>query len=544
MRATPQQPPKDVVARYLWSLWRQGRRPDIEAFVRKAGDLPPTQLLAVLRVDQHEQWRAGERPSAEVYLQAFPQLLDCPETFRLIYDEILLRQEQGELIALDEYYRRFPPFAEYLWEQFQQQRPPTSEESLRWLASRNNFESNALPGADLESRPIDQAPLSIPPPTPQSDDVMGHPSTLEAQSKVASAAKQIAGPATWPKIPEYNVLAELGRGGMGVVYKARHRELNRLVALKMIRAGVPIEEAEIGRFRAEGKALGKLQHGNIVQIFEVGEYEGNPYFAVEFIEGGDLAGKLRVQLPQPQRAASIMQMLADAIHYAHQQGIIHRDLKPANVLLAADGTPKIADFGLAKRLDASKRRTASGAIFGTPYYMAPEQAEGLTHEVGPTADIYALGAMLYEMLAGRPPFRAATVLETLELVRLTDPVSPRLLQPGMPRDLETICLKCLEKDPKRRYASGAELAADLGRYLHGEPIHARRASVWELGKRWARRYPRAAATVAATVLVVACAFGVMTSLWLSARHAARQLEENRNELQRRLEDRTSVPPGK
>jgi serine/threonine-protein kinase len=273
-------------------------------------------------------------------------------------------------------------------------------------------------------------------------------------------------------VPGYEVLARLGRGGMGVVYQARQEGLNRLVALKMIVAGAQAEPADRARLRAEAQAQARLQHPNIVPIYEVGEAEGCPYLALEFVPGGTLGRKL-AGTPQPAAAAArLVEALARAVHHAHQHGLVHRDLKPANVLLAADGTPKITDFGLAKRLEGPQT-TASGEIRGTPSYMAPEQAADNPVAVGPAADVYALGAILYELLTGRPPFLAESALATLLQVRSLDPVPPRRMQPHVPRDLEMICLKCLHKDPSRRYPTAEGLAEDLRRFREGEPIVAR-----------------------------------------------------------------------
>jgi serine/threonine-protein kinase len=275
-----------------------------------------------------------------------------------------------------------------------------------------------------------------------------------------------------PRVPGYEVLGELGSGGMGVVYKARDARLKRLVALKMILSGPHARPEERERFRREAEAVARLQHPNVVQIYEVGEQDGRPYLALEYVGGGSLAGRLGGRPLPPDDAARLVRSLALAVHAAHLRGIVHRDLKPANVLLTEDGTPKVTDFGLAKRLDEAGQ-TQTGAVLGTPNYMAPEQALGDSRAVGPHTDVHALGAILYELLTGRPPFEGATLLETLDQVRSQDPPPPGRLRPGMPRDLETICRKCLEKEPARRYASAQALADDLGRYLDGQLIHAR-----------------------------------------------------------------------
>jgi len=286
--------------------------------------------------------------------------------------------------------------------------------------------------------------------------------------------------------PGYEILAELGRGGMGVVYQARQVRLNRLAALKMILAGRHAGAADLARFRREAEAVARLHHPHIVQIYEVGEHHGLPYLSLEYCAGGSLEKKLRGTPLRPAEAAALVQTLARATQAAHDKGIVHRDLKPANVLLAEDGTPKIADFGVAKYfgpaspdsagpdsasawLQLGENLTASGAILGTPSYMAPEQAGARGKEIGPAIDVYALGSILYECLAGRPPFKAATPLDTIRQVLEDEPVPPSLLQPRVPRVLESICLKCLQKDPARRYASARLLADELQQFQATDP---------------------------------------------------------------------------
>jgi hypothetical protein len=300
-------------------------------------------------------------------------------------------------------------------------------------------------------------------------------------------------------VPGYEILRELGRGGMGVVYQARHLKLNRTVALKMILAGGHAGEADLARFQTEAEAIARLQHPNIVQVHEVGEHEGKPFFSLEFCAGGSLERKLAGTPLPPKEAASLVETLARAMQAAHEQHVIHRDLKPANVLLAEDGTPKITDFGLAKKLDEAGQ-TASGAVMGTPSYMAPEQAGGKSAGIGPLCDVYALGAILYECLTGRPPFKAASGLDTIMQVLSEEPLPPSRLQTKTPRDLETVCLKCLQKEPHKRYASAAALAEDLRRCQHGEPITARPVGRLERAWKWARRRPAAAALLAVSVL--------------------------------------------
>ena len=324
----------------------------------------------------------------------------------------------------------------------------------------------------------------------------------------------------FPSIPGYEVEAILGRGGMGVVYKARHLRLNRTVAIKTLLGGGSAGPHERERFQREAEAVAALRHPNIVQLYDVGEEEGRPYFTMEFVDGGSLALKLAGS-PQPARpSADLVSTLADAVHAAHRGGIVHRDLKPANVLLAADGTPKISDFGLARRLEGGAALTLSGVPVGTPSYMAPEQALGRAAAVGPATDVYALGAILYELLTGRPPFRAATAAETVQQVISQEPAPPSRLNAQVPRDLETICLKCLHKEPARRYSSAEELADDLRRFGEGRPIQARRVGWSERTWRWCRRNPTVAALTAASLVPIFMAVG--GGLWLGRQSAERQ----------------------
>jgi serine/threonine-protein kinase len=304
------------------------------------------------------------------------------------------------------------------------------------------------------------------------------------------------------RVPGYEIEAELGRGGMGVVYRACQTELRRPVALKIILAGAHASPAQLERFRAEARTEARLQHPNIVGVYDIGEHDGVPYFSLELVEGGSLSDKARRQPQPPREAAQLVETLARTVHYAHERGIIHRDLKPANVLLMADGTPKIADFGLAKCLNDEGGSTRTGSLLGTPSYMAPEQALGRHRSVGRATDVYSLGAILYELLVGRPPFLAATVLDTVEQVRTEEPVPPTRLQPKLARDLETICLKCLQKDVRRRYQSALELADDLHRFRVGEPIKARPVGSGERLWRWCRRNPRVAGLSAAVALLL------------------------------------------
>jgi serine/threonine-protein kinase len=314
----------------------------------------------------------------------------------------------------------------------------------------------------------------------------------------------------------YQILEELGRGGMGVVYKAHQPGANRIVALKMLLSSGHAGNEALARFHVEAEAVAGLHHPNIVQLYEVGDQDGRPFFSLEFIDGDSLALKIE-KVPQPPReAADLVRQLADAMDFAHQRGIIHRDLKPANILVTRDGVPKITDFGLAKRFeDKGEGHTRTGAIMGTPSYMAPEQAQGRTKYSGPAADIYSLGAILYDMLTGRPPFQGTTLLETLQQVQKLDPVPPKRLQPTIPFDLQTICLKALEKEPAKRYATAGALADDLRRFQAGEPILARPVSRRERVWKWTKRRPALAGLIAVSALAIVSVI-VLGGLWLDS----------------------------
>src|SRR5262245_27259422 len=375
----------------------------------------------------------------------------------------------------------------------------------------------------IAPRPLmsDRPETPLTPVADSSASTLPPPAVPETISRLpdATAEKSFelkAGPP--PAVPGYEILAELGRGGMGVVYKARHLNLNRIVALKMILAGGHASPEDLQRFLTEAEAVAALQHPNIVQIFEAGHHNGLPFFTLEYVDGGTLTGWVREHPLPAAQAAHLVEQLARGVAYAHDKGIVHRDLKPDNILLGAGrsqaGTPetedwvqppnvtladdrrtppvpKITDFGLAKRVKGGSGVTHTGAVMGTPSYMAPEQAEGKKN-VGAAADVYALGAILYRLVTGRPPFQAATPLDTVMQVVSDEPISPRHPQPKLPKDLETICLKCLQKDPAKRYASADALADDLARFLSEEPIQARPVGPVERAVKWARRRPTVA----------------------------------------------------
>lgn len=362
----------------------------------------------------------------------------------------------------------------------------------------------------------------------------GFATNVPASAKVVirSKANTTHAQPTLPTIPGYRIDAVLGRGGMGVVYLAHQIGIDRPVALKMVLSGIHSSRTLLDRFLAEAKAVGRLKHENIVQIFDSGWHENLPYFSLEFVDGPPLSQKIGAEPMDPVEAARLVAPLADALQYAHSQGIVHRDVKPGNVLLTSQGVPKLADFGLAKQLEDNSDLSRTGDVIGTPGYMAPEQARGQTDITG-SVDIYGLGGLLYCALTGRPPFMAAKSVDTIIQVLEQEPVTPSRLQPGVPKDLETICLKCLQKDPAQRYASAGDLADDLNRFIQGEPIAARPVGKIERGYRWARRKPRiaglvATATISALLLMIGgpIAAGVIYAQKNEVEQAKRKADTN------------------
>jgi WD40 repeat protein len=476
------------------AAWLAGQRPRIDDFLREMPEAEHLGLLhellrlerAYLLSDQRRRWQRGERVPVHAYLDEMPSLRESSDlVFELVCGEVPLREQLGERPKPADYLDLAPTLQEQLCGFFAA-RQLLSPETLRGLdgpvslrlARQATVVDPQHTVDELPPSASTQAPAPPPPqpPTPQDERV--------------------------PAPPGYQVLRELGRGGMGIVYQARQVNADRLVALKMILAGRQPEDDQLARFRTEAEAIARLQHRHVVQVFEVGEHHGLPFFSLEYCPGGSLDRKLAGTPLPPRQAATLLAQLAQGVHAAHQARVLHRDLKPANVLLAADGTAKVTDFGLAKKLD-SQGVTLPGVVMGTPSYMAPEQASGSGQELGPAVDVYELVAILYECLTGRPPFRAATVLDTLRQVLSQEPVPLRQLNAQVPRDLETICLKCLHKEPTRRYASAAALSDELGRLLRGEPIVARPVGGIERCVKWVRRNPVVAGAAALVVLVLA-----------------------------------------
>jgi tetratricopeptide (TPR) repeat protein len=440
---------------------------------------------------QSAQWARGEPATLEELLRHIPASIEDEDvSLDLIHHELILRRRAGETPQPADYVGRFPHLARQIERMLE----------VEWY----------LVDATLHAQ-----------------DAHFHISDADQEQVRTNTIVH-------PLVEEYVIEGVLGRGGMGVVYRARHIELKRPAALKMLITGAEEDTAVLARFHAEADAVAKLQHANIVQIYDVGESAAGPYLAFELIEGQSLAAWAAAS-PQPARlAAEIVEKIAHAVHYAHARGVVHRDLKPGNVLMTADGEPKVTDFGLAKRLAEDWGHTGSKSVLGTPSYMAPEQAAGGSLRVGAWTDVYGLGAILYELVSGRPPFKAETPLETLRQVTSAEVVPPGRLRPGLSRDLQTICLKCLEKETHRRYASAAALADDLRRYLEGRPILARPISPVGRAAKWARRQPIVAA-LAGFLLVAAAtliAGGAYYQLNLQKAYHAVSLQKREAEVQR------------
>ena len=385
--------------------------------------------------------------------------------------------------------------------------------------------------ATLPPVPAGEA-ATLPPQNPVEDATLA-PASAESGTAQLGARVRYFG--------DYELLEEIARGGMGVVYKAKQVSLNRIVALKMILAGQLAGDEDVKRFHAEAEAAANLDHPGIVPIYEIGEHEGQHYFSMGYVEGESLADKIKEGPLPPRKAAEHTRKVAEAVAFAHDRGVIHRDLKPGNVLLDRNGEPKVTDFGLAKRIEGDSDLTATGQILGTPSYMPPEQASGKVNEITEAADVYSLGAILYALLTGHPPFQADNTLDTLLQVLEREPLSPRLANANIPLDLDTVCLRCLEKDQSNRYGSSSDLAAELKRFLNGEPIVARPISALAKAWRWCRRKP-----VIAGLLLVICVLlvgGIGVSLYFATEASYRAYEAEQNQRRaefeaKRADDRT------
>ncbi|MCH7687286.1 MAG: protein kinase, partial [Planctomycetes bacterium] len=420
----------------------------------------------------------------------------------LIVHEYRLRHMYGDQPDHSQYETRFASHGRTLTVSLSQ-----VDDELHDARSLSTEKSSTLPGSQAEMTLLPDSPDSPDSPgtfnQPFSSDSGSQQSPPSGQSEetipMTEGYKSKSHPNT-KRFGNYELLGEIARGAMGVVFKARQLNPKRIVAVKMILTGQLAGEEEIRRFHAEAENAGCLKHANIVTIYESGELEGQHYFSMDYIEGQSLADLIQEKPLKMEEAARFARIIAEAIQYAHTQGVLHRDMKPSNVLIDAEGQPHVTDFGIAKQVQNESHMTASGAAMGTPSYMPPEQAKGDLEALGPTCDVYSLGALLYHLVTGRPPFLARSPMETMMQVLHNEPASPRVLNPEVDRDLETICLKCLEKEPHRRYASAQDLADDLARYQRHEPIVARPISTPARLRKWCRRNPGVAFFSATTFL--------------------------------------------
>jgi serine/threonine-protein kinase len=430
-------------------------------------------------------WKSSEGPRIEDFLPEVDESRWPPLLEELMRVELELRWRDGEEPVAQEYHARFPDHVAVV--------------DAVFTAARG--------------RASGTGPLTT------------------AASNLAEHVDSVQEPGTHVRyFGDYELIRELGRGGMGVVYKATQVSLNRRVALKMIRSAAMASEDELRRFQNEAEAVAALDHPHIVPILEVGSHEGQRYFSMKLIGGESLDRKLAAYADQPRAAARLLKTTAEAVHHAHQRGILHRDLKPSNILLDERGEPYVTDFGLAKRLEGDSELTASGAIMGTPAYMAPEQASGRRGAVTTASDVYGLGAILYALLTGQAPFGGDSVVETLDQLRTLAPTAPSKMNLRVPRDLELICLKCLEKEPNERYATAGALVADLGRFAAGEPVSVRAAGVVERVAKWARRKPTLAAayTLGLLALLLGGLGGAAVWQWRAAEGARDEAERERD----------------
>ncbi|MBI1312832.1 protein kinase [bacterium] len=543
----------DISVLFEQSLRQSGT--SLEAFLAEQSDSGidrnDAEVITQLAcVDLTVTWERGRGrytenslPSVEDYSQRLPALAPAP--IELVEAEYRARLRHGESPDHSEYVERFSHLTEVL--------PQRLTEIDRSTAGSDHVTENdasaetmiAPAEVEVEATLIADNPATI----AQSELPLSHPldveTILQADGEAPTGSFRAgrgrgrsAASSVLRTFGDYEVLAEIARGGMGVVYRARQTKLNRVVAVKMILQGQLASDDDIQRFYSEAEAAARLEHPGIVPIFEVGEIDDQHYFSMGYVDGESLADRVRRGPLPPREAAELLRQVADAIEYAHRHGVVHRDLKPGNILLTQDGQPRVTDFGLAKTVEGDSGLTASGQILGTPGYMPPEQASGQIRDVGPLSDLYSLGAVLYCLLTGRPPFQSARVIETLQQVVENPPVSPRLLNPAVDLDLETIVLKCLEKQPAHRLSSAAELRDELQRYLNGESIQSRRVGPVTRVWRWCRRKPLAAALVA-SVIVLGGAVALTVQLAKSAAQT-RQLATVVGEFEQTLDQAEST----
>lgn len=505
-----------IVERFARSR-RLGHDCELDRFVTIATEFASSMKIEIIcqlvQIEIEHRWRELSKATSDVscenfdesgkliekFLTRYPQLKsdDCIE--RLVCAEYRIRLAISSKPEKESFYRRFPSCYEHLSIMFAQM-----DSELADIATVAHSSSGTQNGVDQDSTKASRL-----------------------FDRFCSDGDRIK------YFGEYELIEEIARGGMGIVYKAKQLTLNRVVALKMIRSGEYASAIDVHRFKEEALAAAVLSHPGIVQIYETGEHDGLRYFTMEFVDGISLSQKIQSGPLHPSLAVQVMVKVTDAVAYAHSQGLIHRDIKPSNVLLDHDGTPKVTDFGLAKRLDSSLAMTLTGEVLGTPSYMAPEQALGLAKSISERTDVYSIGATLYALITGRPPFQASSIHEILSQVINREPIAPTQLDSSIPRDLETICLRCLRKDPKQRFESVLSLKEDLIRFSEGRPIRSRRVGVWERGILWCGRNPQTTALLTATTLSLIGGFVLALAYARDATSHANQLKQSLNRIEKK-----------